>query len=233
MYEHSKPPADPDFQSEPAITRTGQAAAQEKQNMASPAQLIANRQNAALSTGPTTAEGKHASCRNATRHGLTGSQIVIPGEDASAYEELRQEFHETHNPMDDAERVLVDQIAANAWRLMRAQRVEAAFLTKLTEDAENPDAAIALAFLERPKDMARIHRYNTAAQNPFYKAMAALAKLHKLRAVAEQEAMAVEFASFAESIESESTGSPVGFVSYAGPAMPATHASASTQAFAT
>jgi len=135
--------------------------------------------------------------------------------------------------MDDAERVLVDQIAANAWRLMRAQRVEAAFLTKLTEDAEDPDAAIALAFLERPKDMARIHRYVTAAQNAFYKAMAELAKLQKLRAVAEQEAMAVEFASFAESIESESTESPVGFVSYADPVMAATHASASTQPFAT
>ena len=58
--------------------------------MASPVQILANRENAKLSSGPKTREGKQASSRNATRHGLTGTQIVIPGEDAAAYEELRE-----------------------------------------------------------------------------------------------------------------------------------------------
>ena len=182
--------------------------------MASPAQIIANRQNADFSTGPKTEAGKQASSRNATRHGLTGSQIVMPGEDAAAYEELREGFRQTHGPASEPERVLVDQIAANAWRLMRAQRVETAFLAKLVEDAEDPDAAIALAFLEKPKDMARIQRYVTAAQNAFYKAMSELAKLQKQRAISEQEALALEFASALEP-----TRPQTGFVSYPDPTL--------------
>ena len=51
--------------------------------MASPAQILANRNNAHRSTGPKTAEGKQAASHNATRHGLAGTQIVIPGEDAT------------------------------------------------------------------------------------------------------------------------------------------------------
>ena len=163
--------------------------------MASPAQILANRQNAQSSSGPKTPEGKKAVGRNATRHGLTSKQIVIPGEDAAAYEQLRQGLHDTHQPVGEAERILVDQIAANAWRLMRAQRVETAFLAKLVEGAADPDEAIAVAFLEKSKEMARMHRYVTAAQNAYYKAMAQLSKLQKERSLAETEL-------------------PVGFVSY-------------------
>ena len=86
--------------------------------MASPAQILANCENAMLSSGPKTHEGKQASSRNATRHGLTSTQIVIPGEDAAAYEELREGMLNSYRPVNEAERMLVDQIAANAWRLM-------------------------------------------------------------------------------------------------------------------
>jgi hypothetical protein len=171
--------------------------------MASPAQLSANRVNAQLSSGPKTYEGKQASSLNATRHGLTGSQIVMPGEDAAAYEQLRRGLRETHNPANDAESLLVDQIAANAWRLMRAQRVETAFLAKLAEGSENPDAAIAAAFLERPKDVARMHRYVAAAHNAYYKAINELSRLQKERAAAEKE--------------DETAGPSIGFVSYPTP----------------
>src|SRR6478672_5135089 len=139
--------------------------------MASPAQILANRSNAQRSTGPKTQEGKQASSRNATRHGLTGTQIVIPGEDTAAYEELREGLVQSYRPANAAERVLVDQIAANAWRLMRAQRIETAFLAKLAEGAADPAEAIALAFIEKPNEVARMHRYVAAAQNAYYKAI--------------------------------------------------------------
>ena len=132
-------------------------------------------------------EGKQAASRNATRHGLTGTQIVMPGEDASAYEDLRQGLHESYRPAGEAELILVDQIAANAWRLLRAQRVETAFFAKLTEGAEDPDAALAEAFLEKPKELARMHRYVAAAQNAYYKAITQLPKLQKERAAFEPE----------------------------------------------
>ena len=179
--------------------------------MASPAQTLANRGNAQLSSGPKTTEGKQASSRNATRHGLTGAQIVMPGEDPAVYEELRQGLHQSHRPSNDPERLLVDQIAANAWRLMRAQRVEAAFLAKLVEGSEDPDTALAAAFLERPADMARIQRYVTAAQNAYYKAMNQLSKLQKDRAAAEYEASVVE--SMVESMSVSKPQAVIGFVS--------------------
>jgi hypothetical protein len=155
--------------------------------MASPAQILANRENAQRSTGPRTQEGKQAASRNATRHGLTGTQIVMPGEDASAYEELRQGLHESYRPAGEAELILVDQIAANAWRLMRAQRVETAFFAKLTEGAKDPDAALAEAFLEKPRELARMHRYVAAAQSAYYKAITQLSKLQKERAANEEQ----------------------------------------------
>ena len=155
--------------------------------MATPAQILANRDNAQRSTGPKTLEGKQTASRNATRHGLTGTQIVMPGEDPAAYEDLRQGLHDSHQPANEAERILVDQIAANAWRLMRAQRVETAFLAKLTEGAKDPDAALAAAFLEKPKELARMHRYVAAAQNAYYKAITQLTKLQKERAAIEEE----------------------------------------------
>jgi hypothetical protein len=156
--------------------------------MASPAQILANRENAQLSSGPTTQNGKTASSRNATRHGLTSTQIVMPGEDAAAYEDLRRGFHETYRPANEGERILVDQIAANAWRLMRAQRVETAFFGLVAEQCgNNGDAGIAMAFLERPKEVARMQRYVTAAHNAYYKAISELTKLQKQRSVADED----------------------------------------------
>ena len=169
--------------------------------MASPAQILANRENAKLSSGPKTHEGKQASSRNSTRHGLTGAQIVMPGEDPEAYEELREGMLSSYRPANEAERVLVDQIAANAWRLMRAQRIETAFFAKLAEGAEDPAEAIALAFIEKPKDVARMHRYVAAAQSAYYKAITQLAKLQKER----------------QAIEDQELESTIGFVSYSNP----------------
>jgi hypothetical protein len=160
--------------------------------MASPAQVLANRENAKRSSGPKTTQGKQASSRNAVRHGLTGAQIVIPGEDASAYEELRKGLCESYNPANDAERLLVDQIAANSWRLTRAIRIETAFLAKLTEDSSGPETALAAAFLERPVDFMRMQRYVVAASNAYYKAIAQLEKHQKDRAAAEYEAAMIQ-----------------------------------------
>jgi hypothetical protein len=70
--------------------------------MASPAQILANRENAQLSSGPTTQDGKTASSRNAMRHGLTSTQIVMPGEDAAAFEDLRIGLHETYKRLTKA-----------------------------------------------------------------------------------------------------------------------------------
>ena len=53
----------------------------EERNMASEAQIAANRANAQRSTGPRTEEGKEKSARNALNHGLCAERVVIDEED--------------------------------------------------------------------------------------------------------------------------------------------------------
>src|SRR6266849_6492375 len=53
--------------------------------MTSLRQLEANRRNARKSTGPRTENGKHASRRNALRHGFTAETVLEPLEDLEDY----------------------------------------------------------------------------------------------------------------------------------------------------
>ena len=57
--------------------------------MTSPKQLEANRTNAKHSPGPKSTNGKARSSRNALKHGLVSSEIVIWDEDADQFELLR------------------------------------------------------------------------------------------------------------------------------------------------
>src|SRR5687767_4689447 len=116
----------------------------------SQAKLDANRRNALRSTGPRTAEGKRRSSMNALKHGLcarvttttttTGSDAidrprarrmqnmslspVLPGESASTYETIKAELEDDFHPRTPVERWLVENVAAQLWRLMRAADVE-------------------------------------------------------------------------------------------------------------
>jgi hypothetical protein len=88
--------------------------------MPSAAQVLANRENSLRSTGPVTAAGKAVSSRNSFRHGLTSKQIVLPGEDPAQYDDLRQSLIELYAPANETERLLVEELAAGNWRLLRA-----------------------------------------------------------------------------------------------------------------
>ena len=57
-------------------------------NVTSERQKTANQANARHSTGPKTPEGKAVIRLNALRHGLLAREVVLPGEDADAFEEL-------------------------------------------------------------------------------------------------------------------------------------------------
>lgn len=57
--------------------------------MPTPKQIAANRRNAKKSTGPRTPAGKSNVRLNALKHGLTAQSVVLPFEDADAYEALQ------------------------------------------------------------------------------------------------------------------------------------------------
>ena len=94
--------------------------------MATDRQIEANRQNAQLSTGPRSAEGKQRVAANALQHGLTGRQIVLPNENPEEFDAFRRAFWDDLDPRGMLEEVLVDKIVADAWRVRRVPLLEAA-----------------------------------------------------------------------------------------------------------
>jgi hypothetical protein len=90
----------------------------------SPSQLAANRANSQLSTGPKTPEGKAKSSSNAVKTALTGRTVLLPTDDAAAYEEHVADLFKELRPMGIRECALVQLLADNAWRLDRVFALE-------------------------------------------------------------------------------------------------------------
>jgi len=94
--------------------------------MTSERQKAANQANALYSTGPKTREGKAAVRFNAFRHGLLAQDVVLPGEDADAFDDLWNQVRADLLPVGPIEEFLVDRIVNNMWRLQRLARAETA-----------------------------------------------------------------------------------------------------------
>jgi hypothetical protein len=83
------------------------------------AQMNANRENAKKSSGPKTDAGKANSSRNATKHGLTAANPLLPGEEPDGLQRLRNDLCCRFRPVGDGEEMLVSRIADLQWRLSR------------------------------------------------------------------------------------------------------------------
>jgi hypothetical protein len=92
----------------------------------SPARVAASRRNGAKSRGPKTAEGKARSSQNALKHGLRAQKhMVLPGESSAAFEALEAALLEELAPQGALQTVLARRVVAAAWRLERAEHLEA------------------------------------------------------------------------------------------------------------
>ena len=96
--------------------------------MTSSKQLEANRANAKHSSGPKSTEGKARSRRNALKHGLVSSEIVIWDEDPDEFELFRAGLEADFQPNSTIEHELVDRLAGLLWRLRRLPALEAALI---------------------------------------------------------------------------------------------------------
>jgi hypothetical protein len=103
--------------------------------MASEKQLQANRANARNSTGPKTLAGKARSRLNSRKHGLTAKMLIIVGENADDFDQLRAELLEEHEPQSVLECELVERLAGILWRLRRVPFFEAAIIGARQVDA--------------------------------------------------------------------------------------------------
>src|ERR1700716_2235306 len=87
-------------------------------------QIEANRRNALKSTGPTSAEGKQRSRRNAVRHGLIAETVIGALEDAEDYKAFEAAIIADYDAQSAVERELVLRLASLLWRLRRATTME-------------------------------------------------------------------------------------------------------------
>lgn len=106
--------------------------------MISEKQQQANSENAQLSTGPVTSEGKAVVARNALKHGIFARDLVINTgdgrEDEFEYYELLNELKTDLAPVGRMEMMLVEKIAVNYWRLRRLVRHETGVIRRGLDD---------------------------------------------------------------------------------------------------
>lgn len=86
-------------------------------------QITANQQNASLSTGATTEQGKSMVAQNAIKHGIFTKSLIISNgdgkENENDYNQLLGNLIESLNPQNQMESLLVEKIAVDFWRLRR------------------------------------------------------------------------------------------------------------------
>ncbi len=91
-------------------------------------QTEANKENALVSTGPVTPEGKAIVAQNAVKHGIFAKDLIITAgdgkEDEKEYRELSEGLIQSLNPVGQMECLLVEKIAVDFWRLKRVLRFE-------------------------------------------------------------------------------------------------------------
>jgi hypothetical protein len=95
----------------------------------SDAQLQANRENAAHSTGPVTPAGKEIVRHNALKHGFAGQTLVIPEHEQAAFLQHLENFRAEYQPKGVTEEVLVQSMADVSWS---AQQIAAHSLNFLS-----------------------------------------------------------------------------------------------------
>jgi hypothetical protein len=154
--------------------------------MATERQILANRANAAKSTGPRTATGKRISSQNAALR-LPGTP-VLKGESLRRFHDLTTALTLQFQPRNSAETSLVHTMAVAQWHLVRIWGMQTAALEREMDRAsqDHPSAAgaalAAIAFqrlADRSQAFALQHRLESAYARQFNSALGRILKLRK------------------------------------------------------
>lgn len=175
----------------------------------SPAQIAANRQNAARSTGPKTVEGKEASRANAYKHGLAGAGVVLPEREAAEVERRYAAYVAELKPSGEIGRNLALRAATLSVRMERCVDRENADLTDRVRSAraefeapEGVDAPLAVKLREEAGRRAAFdaspestlaRRYEAAAERGFFKAMKEFRQVERAAKAAKIEAQEAQY----------------------------------------
>lgn len=117
--------------------------------------------------GPKTDEGKEISKMNALKHGLLSKAVLITGEDSEQLLAITKRIRFEMKPETEIERILVDRIVSNVWRLKRALAME------------NGEVLSGTGGLMYDSD--KFFRYETMLEKGIYKALHELERIQAKR----------------------------------------------------
>ena len=156
--------------------------------MRSERQVEANRNNAQLSTGPRTADGKARAALNALKHGLTSRKIVLPNENPEDFESFRIGLLSSLSPNGELEGIFAERIIVDEWRLRRVPGLEAAIYRRgeqfeIEAGSDKTDASIiATQSLERYlESFANLWRHEAALSRSWLRNLHELQRLQAIR----------------------------------------------------
>jgi hypothetical protein len=144
-------------------------------------QKQAARANGAKSRGPITPEGKLASSRNASTHGILSGTVVLQGESEERFHALLADLHAELQPQTTVEFALVENMAVARWRQMRIWGIEKANMEQqmraqveqgVGEDEDNATRC-ALAFRalgDDSRSLELINRYESRFDRQYLRA---------------------------------------------------------------
>src|SRR5688572_19199204 len=149
--------------------------------MATPAQALANKTNAQLSTGPKTEAGKAAVSQNATSHGLSSARFFfLPHENPEEFAALLVALEEEHEAQTPSEKFLITEMARAQWKLTRIEHMEATVLAGIMAASSSPQepwAAITEKLQNEPGNaLKQLDRYAASARRAWHKAVDTLMK---------------------------------------------------------
>jgi len=132
--------------------------------MATPAQILANRQNAERSSGPVTATGKVRVSQNATKLGLFSVANFVRPEEQDIFNKFESGYLAELAPATSLEQTLAREIVQAAWRLRRCANLEVAPPENLSDE-------------ELDRLQTSIDRARAAAQRTFHRSLKELRRL--------------------------------------------------------
>jgi len=105
--------------------------------MATEIQILANQQNAQLSTGP---KNTLKTSKNAQKYGVFSKELIINckyyKENPEEFEMLKEEFYQEYEPKTITERFFVGMLIETTWKLRRVNKARDAMAIEQMESAE-------------------------------------------------------------------------------------------------
>jgi hypothetical protein len=161
--------------------------------MSSQQKIDSARANGAKSQGPKTEEGRQTSSRNALKHGLYSSSVVLHTEPCEQYQEMLDGYIRELQPEGPVELDLVEEMVAAKWRLRRLRAIETDLLddeivrTKdKLDDEGRPYTEItpltdAYTNLAQSPTLAFLTRHQSRLERAYSRALKNLLELQRLR----------------------------------------------------